>query len=302
MIIMGREKSRAKKRRFQGNKFVKIAKKARTTENPQCCPANTDGQPSTSGTNSASRKISLNLSDRAEQDQPEVTGYRFIDLEILSEVFLQTSCKECGNASCLVLEDKSFERKGSASHLRIRCDQCGWVFAFYSSKKVKQSFDVNKRLVYAMRSIGQGHASMKRFCALMNMPSPMQFKAYRACNIALSKATTTVAMKIMNDAADEIRGENQGNITQCGVSCDGTWQRRGYSSLNGCVTTLSIDTGKCLDVEMLTKVCHGCHKIAKMTDVSKKADLLEKHQCQANYKGISTINGDRRCEKNLCKK
>ena len=96
---------------------------------------------------------------------------------------------------------------------------------------------------------------------------------------------STVAMKTMNDAADEIRGESQGSITQCGVSCDGTWQRRGYSSLNGCVTTLSIDTGKCLDVEMLTKVCHGCHKIAKMTDASKKADLLEKHQCQANYKG-----------------
>ena len=62
-----------------------------------------------------------------------------------------------------------------------------------------------------MRFIGQGHAFMKRFCALMNMPSPIQFKAYRACNIALLKAATTVAMKTMNDAADEIRGENQEN-------------------------------------------------------------------------------------------
>lgn len=128
---MAREKFRARKRRFHRNKFVKSAKKARTNENPQRCPANTDGESSTSQTDSASsRKINLNLPDRAKQDQPEVSGYRIIDLEILSEVFLQTNCKECGNSSCLKLEDKSFERKGSASHLRIRCDQCSWVYAF----------------------------------------------------------------------------------------------------------------------------------------------------------------------------
>ena len=33
---------------------------------------------------------------------------------------------------------------------------------------------------------------MKRFCALM--PSPMQFKPYRGCNFALSKASITVRL------------------------------------------------------------------------------------------------------------
>ena len=36
------------------------------------------------------------------------------------------------------------------------------------------------------------------------------------------------------------------------VSCDGTWQRRGFSFLNGCVTAISMDTVKILDV--LSKV------------------------------------------------
>ena len=35
-------------------------------------------------------------------------------------------------------------------------------------------------------------------------------------------------------------------------SCDGTWQRRGFSFLNGCVTAISMDTRKILDV--LSKV------------------------------------------------
>lgn len=37
-------------------------------------------------------------------------------------------------------------------------------------------------------------------------------------------------------------------------------KKRGHSSLNGCVAVLSIDTGKCLDVEVLTKVCRGCQR------------------------------------------
>ncbi|GFY30392.1 uncharacterized protein TNCV_4066421 [Trichonephila clavipes] len=32
-------------------------------------------------------------------------------------------------------------------------------------------------------------------------------------------------------------------IVECGISVDGTWQRRGYSSMNGCFAALSVDTG-----------------------------------------------------------
>ncbi|CAB4044755.1 Hypothetical predicted protein, partial [Paramuricea clavata] len=45
------------------------------------------------------------------------------------------------------------------------------------------------------------------------------------------------------------------NPVNCGISCDGTWQRRGHSSSNGCVTVVSIDTGKVHDVETLTTFC-----------------------------------------------
>ena len=29
------------------------------------------------------------------------------------------------------------------------------------------------------------------------------------------------------------------------VTCDGTWSKRGYTSLYGCVFVVSVDTGKC---------------------------------------------------------
>ena len=58
----------------------------------------------------------------------------------------------------------------------------------------------------------------------------------------------------MSDAAAEIRhAQNAENndIVNCPGSCDGTWQKRGFSSQNGCVAVISIDTGKGLDVEAM---------------------------------------------------
>lgn len=44
----------------------------------------------------------------------------------------------------------------------------------------------------------------------------------------------------------------------CGVCCDGTWQRRGHSSRNGCVTVISMDTGTVLDVETFSQGWKKC--------------------------------------------
>jgi hypothetical protein len=59
-------------------------------------------------------------------------------------------------------------------------------------------------------------------------------------------------------------------IAHRGVSSDGTWQRRGYSSMNGCVTTISMDTGRCIDVEVLSKVCHACQRHEKHQDINEE--------------------------------
>jgi hypothetical protein len=178
---MARNNSRQNKRRFSGNRFVKNAKKSCTNETHQNCANSNDADAqsiSSASVSASSRKINVIESPNATKESLHATGYRFIDIEILSEVFQQVLCKECGESSSLVLEDKKIERKGCASHLRLRCEECGWVYKFYSSKKVKKSFEY-KRLIYAMRSIGKGHASMKRFCIHMDMPPP----AYQYCNI-----------------------------------------------------------------------------------------------------------------------
>ena len=40
-----------------------------------------------------------------------------------------------------------------------------------------------------------------------------------------------------------------------GVSCDGTWRKRGFQSQNGVFTAISSDTGKIVDVEPISCAC-----------------------------------------------
>ena len=54
------------------------------------------------------------------------------------------------------------------------------------------------------------------------------------------------------------------DIVDTDVTCDSTWQRLGFSSLNGCY----VDTGKVLDTEVMSRYCKGC----KTNEKLKKSD------------------------------
>ena len=85
----------------------------------------------------------------------------------------------------------------------------------------------------------------------------------------------------------ELHKDSNDEVVPCRVSCDGTWQRRGYSSLNGCVTTISVDTRKCIDVEVLSKDVVDCKRIEKEKDENTKAIHQAEHvgKCKANFQG-----------------
>ena len=55
---------------------------------------------------------------------------------------------------------------------------------------------------------------------------------------------------------DELGQKNE--VADIVVSCDGTWQRQGFSFLNGIVTIIASDTGKCADYRVKSKQCASC--------------------------------------------
>ena len=67
----------------------------------------------------------------------------------------------------------------------------------------------------------------------------------------------------MSDTAARLRGIKQ--TEDVGVSVDGTWQRKGFSSKLGLVTAISIDNGKVLDAAILSKPCKDYTSMKKVT-------------------------------------
>ena len=113
----------------------------------------------------------------SEEDSPTITGFRFFDMEFLSSVFEQLRCGDCGSFSLVLMED-STKRKGCALTLRLLSEHLGWKFSLCTSRKQGKSYEVNRLLVYGMRTIGKGYAGARKFCAIMNMPSPPTEKAF----------------------------------------------------------------------------------------------------------------------------
>jgi hypothetical protein len=61
-------------------------------------------------------------------------------------------------------------------------------------------FYINRRMVYAMRSIDCGQSSMSRFCSTMNMPPPVGSQPFREHTKAILRAAKDVAEQTIKDA------------------------------------------------------------------------------------------------------
>ena len=75
----------------------------------------------------------------------------------------------------------------------------------------------------------------------MNFPMPMTANNYGKIIKKLRCATKSVAKGIMQGAYDDLHTAEDvetTNIANAAVCCDGSWHRRGHSSLNGVVTVI----------------------------------------------------------------
>ena len=80
---------------------------------------------------------------------------------------------------------------------------------------------------------------METFYGYMNCIPPMAaYPTYREMIKDIALYYSNVATDSMLQAVQEIKGDDEEPICDIAVSCDGTWQKRGYSSLNGIVTVV----------------------------------------------------------------
>ena len=206
---------------------------------------------------------------------------------------LVVKCPECG---CNVVITHENKMKYGLTHFfkaECHCDctkLCEWASTMPTSHNVNtrqrgvKPYEINMRAMIAFREIGRDYKSIQEFCKLMNMPPPMDRKVYRKSFSRLYRACSKVGQNSLEDAAEQVFGiADDPGIQNVTASFDGTWQRRGYSSLNGVVTCVS--NGKVVDYEVLSKVCRQCKYWNRHTSAKGYDDWKLHHNCLINHTG-----------------
>ncbi|GFX36988.1 uncharacterized protein TNCV_1174901 [Trichonephila clavipes] len=157
---------------------------------------------------------------------------------------------------------------------------------FSSSKKTLNCPEVNTRFVYGMRQIGKAFSTGFKLCGTLNFPR-LSKTVYTNHENKLMSVILEVSELSMQKAASKllVLHPTKNKIVECGISVDGTWQRRGYSSMNGCVAALSVDTGKVVDIEIMSSYCPTCRKISKMPRSIESETYAADHVCHSNFQG-----------------
>ena len=159
------------------------------------------------------------------------------------------ACKACG-------EDVRFDEidiRGFGSKLSITCTSCNRVAFIDSSRKVgkqNNAYEINKRSVFALRLLGHGHAGLVTLSGAMDFLPPISHSNYDIINQELKSASKSVAEESMRAAMQEDCSSENQEDDHVTVSGDGSWRKRGHSSLQGVSTLIRYANGKVIDVIM----------------------------------------------------
>lgn len=232
-------------------------------------------------------RIEINISD---------TQYRIIDVNIVYTALENVvCCNQCFGA--VKFSEKDI--RGLGFQLVITCTQCGKEDFTNSCKKVgryKNGFEVNRRLVLAMRTLGHGHAGSEIFCGIMDLPKPVVHSVHDDINVQLAKVCKRVAEASMDAALQEEIAALPEGRKGLSVSGDGTWRKKGFNSLQGVSSLIGIESDKVIARCVKNSYCKGCKEMENKKETAEYEEWYEVHKdvCQANHTGCAgkmEVNG-----------
>eukprot|EP00112_Aurelia_sp_Birch-Aquarium-sp1_P017107 Seg3945.4 transcript_id=Seg3945.4/GoldUCD/mRNA.D3Y31 product="hypothetical protein" protein_id=Seg3945.4/GoldUCD/D3Y31 len=183
------------------------------------------------------------------------TGYRLIHIESLSNAIRDVyKCKK----GHLTLRENYAKRFGLMSSLYIECSNC------------------QKR-----------HFCLRAITFVLAVGNPMM--STEELSIELDDAGARLRELLKKENKDV----TEDSLEDIAVSFDGTWAKRGYTSLFGVVFVVSVDSGEALDYHVLSKHCKACSlwESKKTTHPAEydewKLQHLQSGNCTINFEGSS---------------
>ena len=171
-----------------------------------------------------------------EDTSQAIRGYRFVSMTQPADLCATFLCPEC-SCDALTLEEKCEHRMGLSSWLEVVCRVCSHRVSFTTSQQIGSIMDVNRRSVLAAREIGCGRARLATFCCMMDMPPPVAAVSYGKHVKSVYQSVKKRCSESMHKAQQLVKrlekdlGQTE-EIVNTSVSCDATWQQRGFTSVS----------------------------------------------------------------------
>ena len=163
-----------------------------------------------------------------------------------------------------------------------------------------KSYDVNRRAIHFVLESGIGFSGLETFCATFNQPCMAETSYNKQLDIIAEMAEEEADHELKEAGfrlRNLLRSENSqvtdDSVEDIAVSFDGTWAKRGHTSLYGVVFVLSVDMGEVLDYHIMSKFCKACSmwESKKESDPQKynewKIQHLQSNDCTINFEGSS---------------
>lgn len=102
---------------------------------------------------------------------------------------------------------------------------------------------------------------------------------------------TQAGQRLRNIVLDENPDLDKDDTLDVAVSFDGTWAKRGFTSLTGVVFAISVDSGEVLDYTVLSKACQKCSLKQSQCEGDDerfqewRRDHLASGECDINFNG-----------------
>jgi len=209
--------------------------------------------------------------------------YRIIEfVSVFAAISDITVCRKCKH-------DLSFGQSGDRGlgfKISVKC-KCGTLL-INSGPFVHNGFDINKRVVLAMRLLGVARAGLNIFCGIMDLGRGLSQRSYDGIVQYIyvsSKKFFEISCKKAIQEEIENNEKEERPVLNLSVSGDGSWKKRGFSSLFGVTTLIAYHTGKVIDLIVKNSYCQTCLYFKNNSNDVKYE--THKENCHINHKGSS---------------
>ncbi|KOC70062.1 Cubilin [Habropoda laboriosa] len=146
----------------------------------------------------SAKKLKLSK-DECNVEVNVLFGYRLINfLTIFSALSENLVCKRCGRNVTFT----EASQRGLGFKLVISCEKCEKIYV-NSCPLINNAYEVNRRIIFAMRLLGIGLNGIIKFCAIIDLPRPIFQTTYDCIINNILVATEAVRMKSIRKAAED---------------------------------------------------------------------------------------------------